>query len=180
MSTLQLVTLVTAIIGAACGILGTVLGIINTWHQMSRTRVRLRVVPKLAWMIDAQNVLTADRPARDTEDPVRGRPPDRICIEIINLSAFPVTVSDVGFGRVNKARGSLFRPELSPGRTWPVRLESRDSFTAYVAVGMTPREYALKAAVAYAKTDCGTTAYGTSPIFRDYCRSVRARKDESS
>lgn len=180
MTTLQLVTLTTAIIGAVCGILGAVLGIINTWHEMSRTRVRLRVVPKLAWMIDPQNVLTADRPARNTEDPVRGRPPDRVCIEIINLSAFPVTVSDVGFGRVNEPRGILVRPELSPGKTWPVRLESRDSFTAYGAEGMTPRENALEAAVAYAQTDCGTTAYGSSPIFTDFCRSLRARKASKS
>lgn len=180
MTTLQLVTLITAIVGAACGILGAVLGIINTWHQMSQTRVRLRVVPKLAWMIDAHNVLTADRPARDMKDPVRARPPDRVCIEVVNLSAFPVTVSDVGFGRVNEPRGILFRPELSPGKTWPVRLESRDSFTAYGAVGMTPREDALQAAVAYAKTDCGNTTYGSTPIFRDFVRSLQARKDSKT
>ena len=180
MTTLQLFTLITAIIGAACGILGAVLGIINTWQQVSRTRVRLRVVPKLAWMIDPQNVLTAERPARDTEDPVRGRPPDRVCIEIVNLSAFPVTVSDVGFGRVKEPRGILVRPELSPGKTWPVRLESRDSFTAYGASGMSPPQYALKAAVAYAKTDCGTTTYGSSPIFRDFVRSLQAGKDSKT
>ena len=41
---------VTAIIGATTGITGAVLGIINTWHHLSRTRVRLRVIPKLALM----------------------------------------------------------------------------------------------------------------------------------
>ena len=180
MTTLQLVTLITAIIGAGCGILGAVLGIINTWHQMSRTRVRLRVVPKLAWMIDSQNFLTADRPARGMEHSVRNRPPDRVCIEIINLSAFPVTVSDVGFGRVSEPRGILFRPELSPGKTWPVRLESRECFTAYGAAGMTPHECTLKDAVAYATTDCGTTTYGSSPIFKDFVRSLKARKDSKT
>lgn len=177
MTTLQLVTLITAIVGAVCGILGAVLGIVNTWHQRSQTRVKLRVIPKLAWMLDGENVLTARRRAGNLDDLISGLPHNRLCIDVMNLSAFAVTVSEVGFGRVDKVRCRLFKPELSPGKTWPVRLEPRESFTAYALPGMTLDEHAMRYAVAYAQTDCDTVAYGTSPIFKDFIRKLRRHSE---
>jgi hypothetical protein len=40
------VTLITAIVGAVCGIAGAILGIINTWQQLRRDKVRLKIIPK--------------------------------------------------------------------------------------------------------------------------------------
>lgn len=168
MTILQIATLCTAIIGAA-------LGIMNTWHRFSKERVRLRVVPKLGWRVGRTGILAADRPAAAAEDPTGGRPHDRLCIEVINLSAFPVTVCDVGFGRVDRSRFAAVRPELSHGKAWPVRLEARESFVAYLLPNAKLSEGALKWARAYASTDCGTSSYGSSPIFREYCRSLLAK-----
>jgi hypothetical protein len=74
MSATLIVTLVVAIVGAVCGILGAVLGVINTWHQLSKDRVKLRVVPKFAWMAGPDKTLTADRPAKDPANPRRSGP----------------------------------------------------------------------------------------------------------
>ncbi len=42
---IQAITLGTAIVGAICGVTGAVLGVISTWHQVQRNKVRLKVTP---------------------------------------------------------------------------------------------------------------------------------------
>ncbi|MGD0551780.1 MAG: hypothetical protein ABSB25_03930 [Sedimentisphaerales bacterium] len=171
----QNITLVTAIIGAVCGISGMILGIINTWHQISKNRVRLKIIPKIAFMIGANNVLTFDRYNESVSDRFRKGIPFRLCIEVINLSAFPLTISDIGFGKTKNLRHTLFCPELTPGKTWPPRLESRESVVAYAKIGQQLDPKVMNKAVAYASTDCGVTCYGTSPIFKEYVRDLHLK-----
>lgn len=176
----ETVTLITAVVGAVCGVLGAVLGVMNTWNQMSKNRVRLRVVPKLAWFLDSSNVLTTHLSSTETDSPLRSRPPDRLGIEVVNLSAFAVTVSDVGFGRLRATRAIALLPELSTGKSWPVRLESRDSFTAYFRADQSLPEPVLKHPVAYAETDCGAVTYGKSPALRQYVMEVLAARGKKT
>lgn len=70
-------TLITAIVGVVCGVLGAALGIINTWSLFSRNRVKLLVKPTLY----------------DAEPPVRKV---RIGVQVINMSAIPITLQDAG------------------------------------------------------------------------------------
>jgi hypothetical protein len=56
--------------GAAA--LGAGLGLMNTWNAMSQRRVRLRVRPAYATVVPAGAIA--------------------FCIEVINLSTFPVTI----------------------------------------------------------------------------------------
>lgn len=173
MTTLETVTLVTAFIGAGCGLLGAVLGIINTWTQLSRNRVRLRVVPRIGFQTSHNGLgITCDR--IDPGDEKRlFRYPARLCIEVVNLSTFPVTIHDVGFGNPKKLRHCLVQPETSPQRSWPVRLESREGVTAFGAVGAVQLDAKIiRNAKAYARTDCGKTCYGTSPFFRQYAQQL--------
>lgn len=82
MSTVQAITFAIALLGA-------VLGLINTWHSLDKSRVKLKVVPAHAI-------------------PVGGADPWlQFCIEVTNLSTFPVTVHEVG---VLSSR----RPSLGP------------------------------------------------------------------
>jgi hypothetical protein len=173
----QNITLVTAIIGAVCGVSGMILGIINTWQQISKNRVRLKVIPKIAFMLDANNALTVDRHNSSVSDRIRKGIPFRLCIEVINLSAFPLTISDVGFGKRDKLRHILFHPELTPGKTWPPRLDSRESVVAYVKIGEHLDPKVMNKALAYANTDCGVTCYGTSPIFKEYVRDLHLKSE---
>jgi hypothetical protein len=152
-----------------------ILGIINTWHLISKTRVRLKVIPKIAFMMDANNALTVANHNKSVSDRVRMGVPFRLCIEVINLSAFPLTISDVGFGNTEKLRHILVNPELSPGKTWPVRLDSRDSVVAYAKTGVRLDPKVMNKALAYAKTDCGITCYGTSPIFKEYVQGLHLK-----
>src|ERR1041385_1896118 len=94
------ITLVIAVIGA-------VLGILNAYRDFSRDRVKLRVVPKVAFNVGANNVITGDRPTSLMNQLLRDGCPARLCIEVINLSTFPITISAAGFGRVSERRHVL-------------------------------------------------------------------------
>jgi hypothetical protein len=166
------ITLAVAITGAVTGTTGMVLGIINTWRQFDKDRVKLRVVPKLAFQIgntvvatDRADYLNDDSPASDF---LKHGAKKRLCIEITNLSAFPVTISQAGFGGSKSTRFTLFGPLTSTGQPYPTRLEPRQSVTLYMGVGADLDPRYLTKAIAYAQTDCGHTAYGTSPAFNAY------------
>ena len=179
MTTIEVITLTTAIIGAICGSVGVALGIINMWHQISRSRVRLKVIPKIAFMIDANNTITTSRNSARVSNLLANGIPFRLCIEVVNLSDFPVTLSDVGFGMTDKLRHILFQPELTPGKTWPPRLESREAVVAYVKTGEDLDVKVMEKAVAYAHTDCGIIQYGTSPIFKEYVQKLHEHQNQS-
>jgi hypothetical protein len=151
MDTTAAVTLVIAAVGA-------VLGIINTWHQIDRSRVKLKVVPKLAAIVDEAGTIHRTKSAVNAAE---GTP----CIEVINLSAFPVTVKEVGYtwrGK-RKRRFAVHMPQLTDDGSWPRRLEPRASVDTYVAL---PQKLAGRVGKAYAATECGHQAYGTSPALK--------------
>jgi hypothetical protein len=177
MTSIQIVTLVTAIVGAVCGICGAVLGVINTWSQLSRNRVRLKVTPKVAYSVSETKVVACSKPTDLQARIAEAGSPSRLCVEIVNLSAFAVTVSDVGFGKVERRRHVLVDPEITPGKTWPTRLEPREAVTLYSKIGEQLDSTIMQHPFAYARTDCGVTRYGTSPIFREYLDDLHLRRD---
>lgn len=177
MTTIETITLTTAIIGAVCGCLGAVLGIINTWHKISCNTVKLKVIPKLAFMLGGAGTVTVDKNIDKIPHPIAERP-SRLCIEIINLSSFPVTISDVGFGNVTKVRHTLCNAELSPGKKWPCRLESREAVVVYAGFGVHLDAEVVTYPKAYASTDCGAVHYGTSPAFKDYLFELQKQADQ--
>ena len=154
-------------------VLGAVLGVIGTWHQLGQSRVKLRVVPKLAFMVPGNGAIRGERITPTIEALIAQRHPVRLCIEVVNLSAFAVTVSDVGFGRTDTRRHCLIQPDTGEGKTFPTRLESREAVSLYAAIGQNLNPEIMTTAVAYAETDCGMVRYGTSSIFRKYVRWLR-------
>jgi hypothetical protein len=144
-SVIQVITLSVAVLGA-------VLGVLNTWQGFDRNRVKLKVIPKGAIPVGGAN-------QRIT-----------FCIEVTNLSTFPVTVSDVGvFYYGTDKRGSIITPFLVDGGSWPRRLEPRSSVTVYSERPTSSAEHRIKCA--YARTDCGTTKTGTSPALEQVART---------
>lgn len=135
----------------AIAVLGAVLGVINTLHALDKSRVKLLVRPKNAFALG------------------RANPELTFCIEIINLSAFAVTVEDVGFlFRGTEWRGSLIHPIIMDGGKWPRRLEPRSSVTIHC---QTPSaKPGTKIKCAYAKTQCGYTKTGTTPALKEIAR----------
>lgn len=180
MSTLESVTLATAIIGGACGILGAVLGIVNTLDLVSRTRVRLRVVPGIAFKVEENGVIVMTKLSKEEAGrQARAGAPARPCVEVVNLSVFPVTISEVGFGEAEgSVRRVLVQPEVSPGKSWPTRLESREAVVLYAQVGEHLNPRVAAASVAYVKTDCGKIQHGDSPVFKEYFRALSQKGKE--
>jgi hypothetical protein len=94
-SAIQAITLALACLGA-------VLGVINTWAGLDKNRLKLRVLPQHAI-------------------PVGGAPANlNFCIAVTNMSAFAVTIDDVGvYYRGTGERGSFIKPIILDGGTWP-------------------------------------------------------------
>jgi hypothetical protein len=127
----------------AIALLGAVLGIINTLHQLNRDRVRLRVTPKVVNLISGGNVSDS-----------------KLCIEVINLSTFAVTVCGVGF-KSQKHDLLVINPLLYDGGIWPRRLEPRQSVTAFLSEDWKQNKDIPLARKAFARTECGVSCYGS-------------------
>ena len=133
---IQLITFAIAVLGAA-------LGIINTWHSLDKSRVKLKVSPAHAIPFGAAD------------------PNIKFCIGITNLSAFPVTISDAGvLFKGTDSRGCIVNPIFTDGGSWPRRLEPRSSITVYSQIPVGKNGHKIKCA--YAKTQCGVEVEGNS------------------
>lgn len=137
----------------AIAILGAVLGILNTWNSINDRRVRLRVVPK--WSI--------------------GPNFQGLAIEVVNLSAFPVTISEIGF-TIGRSRSGLPRrapitsQKILNGTVLPIRLDRHHSFSAiFLSQGLSEHDIRK----AYALTSSGVIRKGESPALKQFIRERR-------
>ena len=154
------ITLGTAILGAVSGLTGVVLGTLNTWRNIRRDKVRLRVVPQYPFPSEESLVLSHGREFQ---------------IEVLNLSEFSVAIADIGF----KLRsGEDFRPKESmvtrpsSGSVLPQRLKPRTSCAlAFSTINMDAHWHKVK--YAYAHTQCGTTSTGTTNVLKDLVKDAR-------
>jgi hypothetical protein len=127
-------------IGAAT--LGAVLGVMNTWNAISTRRLRVKVTPNFVLDLAGQ--------------------PLGASIEVTNLSAFPVSVAEVGF----EAGGGKHVPIIQTRITLPHRLESRDSISIFVDPPSFRPEPGVRIGAAYVRTACGNQIRGNSPAGR--------------
>lgn len=165
MKPLEIVTLLTAILGAA-------LGVLNTWHTYSRSRVKLKVASKIGHRTTSGPIFAANlTPAPPGLDVSKG---SFVGIEIVNHSPFPVTVTEFGF-LDGTNRHILNNPQLSGGRTMPPRLEFRESVCACVPLAEIPLEL-LSRVIPYCSTECGTIAKGRNKVWREYASIAKPRR----
>jgi len=142
-------TQITAIVGASCGITGLVLGIINTWHQLRRDKIRLKVVPQFCFILQGMQKYEYN-----------------FSIEIINLSEFPLVIEDLGFQMRdgNKLTYGVV-PGIERGGNLPVRLEPRTSYSKILKINDSDLDF-HNIKCAYAKTQCGSVIFGSSPALK--------------
>lgn len=131
-------------------IIGAVLGSYSLWHQIRQSRVKLRVTPEMAYPFNMGD----DRP--------------RIGVEVVNDSAFPVTISDVGFTieGTTGARMLIVNPIMFDGGRFPRRLDARESFTVYFAPGTEDTANFQRALRAYATTTTGVIKHSSAKSVR--------------
>ncbi len=155
--TTEKITLIIAIVGVACGLLGAVLGIINTWNQIRKNKVRLKVTPIHIIPVGAMSSANID-----------------FGIEVINLSDFAVTITDVGFVLRNKKKATSIPVEsMDHPKGLPIRLEPRTSYKKYFSKSAIDTSGArIKSAYAY--TECGETLTGTSGALKQVAKEVKA------
>lgn len=135
--------------------LGAVLGLLNTWNTISARRVRLLVKTTFAYSLD-----DLDAP------PMMG-------IEVINLSAFAVTVTEVGFLLLDsKSRATATPPLIIDGKPWPRRLEAREAVSTYLH---RPDGERRRVKAAYAHLASGETITGKGPAIKNL-RAAMARE----
>lgn len=153
MSTPEAITLAVALLGA-------VLGIINTWYTLINNKVRVKVIPKIAFPVSRDGSL--------------GNP--TLSIDVINLSYFPITIQEVGFATkygVRKERGAITNPLLLDNNGWPRKLESRESVSVYCDPRVSLDPGLTKFTKAYASTACGVVSYGSSPALKQYLSTIK-------
>lgn len=139
------------IITLAIALLGAVLGIFSTWRMWINDRVRVRVKVSYGF---------AGIPGPNEH-------PRTLAIDVVNLSAFPVTIVEVGFtlaGMHNRL--GLALPEFLGGNRLPVRLEARTSATVIQPLVAFEHEHLALLECAYVRTACGVTCKSGRDVLR--------------
>lgn len=136
-------------------LIGAGLGLLNYWRSIARDRVSLRVKP--------HGYITS------TGD-------SGIAIEVLNLSAFAVTVSQVGFDMEDGKIFLMIPYAALGGKAPPQRLEPRSSFTTHFMPGKEKLEGFASITRAFGKTACEERFTGTSPFLKGCIKDARSVK----
>ena len=138
-----------AVITLSIAILGAALGVLNFWRSVVRDSYRVKVIPKF-WTSEASN---------------------GICIEVINLGNFDITIIEVGIQLRNDTRLAVHSCYTNTKRL-PERLEARTSLTVYAAPGTEDDPRLAGGLYAYAKTSCGKRFKGRSGFLKQAIRKA--------
>jgi len=152
-------TLAIAVLGAATGTVGCVLGLLNTWRAFDRDRVKLRVQPRCAFF----------------SVPVEGAS-TLLCIDVTNTGFVPVTVSQIIFNLRKPRKHFLFFVPL-PGLSdsLPHRLELRTSMNVFVPPHIPLEEGFGYVTTACAETECGRKFKANSGALESFVKQARAK-----
>jgi hypothetical protein len=155
------ITLAIAITGAVTGILGLVFNFLNTWRAFDRDKIKLKVIPKLAYFFSSYGSDEA------------------LSIEVINVGFVPVTLSRVVFPRDGTDEELHFRQHPQQEVKLPVRLEPRDSITIFAPIDLHSSPEFANVSVARAWTACGRTFQGASPALQKVVQKLRDKLRKS-
>ena len=137
-------------------LLGAGLGVLNYWRVVDREKVRLRVVPQGYFSSSGES---------------------GICVDVVNLSAFPVTVSQVAFDLRGGNQIFIILPTTAyGGKNAPQRLEPRASFTTHFSAGKERCGAFADVTHVFAKTACGAKFTGTTLFLESCIKAARAAK----
>lgn len=132
----------------AIALLGAVLGVVNTWNSLRSSRVLIRVTPK--WVV-----------ASDWTG---------LSIDVVNLSNFPVTITEVGFTIGRSFDRLPRRVQIPPGAVMrgpalPLLLRPHEALDVMFSCDWVG---SLEIHRAYALTASGVIARGNSGALRQF------------
>lgn len=158
--------MVVAGLAAITGFLASIVALLAYLREVRRDRPRLRVIPRIGRVGAGSDgrpiVLSAATltPGVDWSKCFLG-------VEIVNLSAFPVTVDQIGLGSPDQESGRPVVTSTLPfGDSIPRNLGSRESMTIWTS-DCFPADQISTFRV-YAETACGVVEYGTNEVLREY------------
>jgi len=128
-------------------VIGAVLGTVNFIIARSKDKVKLKVFPKVSCFLE-----------NDERRSAKTAVVFRVCIEVINLSDFPVTVQEVGFttNMYKEGRLSFLDKKIAQEKgTLPKRMEPRTLIVVYHPSPNMFKDNLEKITGAYAITQCG-------------------------
>jgi hypothetical protein len=162
------------IVTSLAAFVGMSLGIYNFLKERDKEKVKLRVIPKSVKQKGFDSlgntvVLTSENEFRDNN------PQDFFAIEVVNISRFAVTITEVGFFvSGTKQRWSCPRPILDTQEKLPKKLEPRESLTAYVDLqSMLSSTNIRNVYCAFAKTSCDHIETGKTKALKQLIQYVR-------
>ena len=142
---------------SVCAIIGASLGVVNSVQGFRQRRVCLRVIPRVVSIRQGGFLYS-------TNELIPYSVP---CIEVVNLSSFPVTIREVGFTLHGTEQRAVLLP--SDVKKLPSRLNSRESVTVHAGEkAVLPRNIKK----CYAKTECDETRFGDSPVLKKLRESL--------
>lgn len=130
------------VVGAVIGGTGTAIAFLNYKNTVNRQQVKLQVTP-------------APGQTYPQGDPC-------VCVEVVNLSSFPINITDIGLNRRDGSRYSysFLGLALSNGQRLPHRLEPREAVSAVFSASIVDINMVTNA---FAATSCGHKQEGDSP-----------------
>ncbi|HIJ70912.1 MAG TPA: hypothetical protein HPP87_06065 [Planctomycetes bacterium] len=174
----EIATLITAMVGAVA----LTLSLFNTWVQFSNSRVKLKVIPEIGYKDEEKDSWAVSAiPFPKTMNAVKEKQ-HRLCVRVINLSNFAVTIQQVGFGKYKLLKDGTVIPfpgVMKKKDCWPLKLESRESDLLMSSTGKDLVIDLLDKNCAYVITECGHIAYGDSHVFDAYVEELKKKRKES-
>jgi len=165
-------------------LLGAALGILNTWRSFDRDRIKLRVTPKFYMPVGSKNIvssatLPSSKSSLYERNPNLHEQISELCIEVINLSTFPVTISEVGF-RCRGTHDKFLLHDyfvLDGGSKLPRRLEPHTSVTLYAPRSEAGKTIYPDLRCAYALSDSGVSFKGTSQALKTIAKRYACKRN---
>jgi len=159
-------TFIVAFAGVVFGAVGTVLGIINFWRALIKDQTKIKVYPQLNAFLE-----------NDSEQDGKVVSVARMCVEVINLSDFPVTINDVGFilnKYLRNGKVTFLDKQIMHGGKLPQRMEPRTSITVFHPNPALFINDAEKICGAYATTQCGKEFRGGNKALKKFLKEQKA------
>ena len=139
------------------------LGVVNSYFNFSKTRVKLRVKPSFSHLFN-----TALYSMEDSQ------PAQSITIEITNLSDFELVITEVGFKRwATSGYRNVVAPPFSTtqGQMNRIDLKPRDNISVICPTDIFSLFKTSRIRTTHVKTACGVEVVGTTRSFKRFCRS---------
>ena len=163
------------IVTSLAAFVGMSLGIYNFLKERDKEKVKLRVIPKSVKQKAVDPLgniigyMTSENEIKDNN------PQDFFAINVVNISRFAVTITEVGFFvSGTKQRISCPRPILDTQEKLPKKLEPRESLTAYVDLQSILSSTNIRNVYcAFAKTSCDHIETGKTQALKQLIQYAR-------